>query len=176
MLLIFRVFATLLMALQSQVLFLMLAHSYTSTLRRLFYSTVCSQGRKCFCLFIIQLNPWKPRLSMVQTFINSVLFLKWRRCFLIIGIANILDKLLFLSEKLIMNMISGKIKNFKAITKLSLFLSWSLAREMMKKSQEFNITYHPILDNFKEFNDVSRTKFDENLEFNFSSLLTTGNE
>ena len=46
---------------------------------------------------------------------------------------------------------------------------------MMKKAQEFNITYHPILDNFKEFNDVSRTIFDENLEFNFSSLLTTGN-
>ena len=45
----------------------------------------------------------------------------------------------------------------------------------MKKAQEFNITYHPILDNFKEFNDVSRTKFDENLEFKFSSLLSTGN-
>ena len=114
--LIFRVYATLLTALPSQVLSLMLAHSYTSTLQRLFYSTVCSQGRKCFCLFIIQLNPWKPRLSMVPTFINSVLFLKWRRCSLIIGIVNLVVKLLFLSEKLIMNMISGKIKNFKIIS------------------------------------------------------------
>ena len=45
---------------------------------------------------------------------------------------------------------------------------------MLKKAKELNITYHPILDNFKEFDDIPRTEFDESLEFNFSSSLTTG--
>ena len=43
----------------------------------------------------------------------------------------------------------------------------------MKKALEFNVTYHPILDNFIEFDDVPRIQFDESLEFNFSSLLAT---
>ena len=46
---------------------------------------------------------------------------------------------------------------------------------MLKKAKELNITYHPILENFNEFDDVPRTEFDESLEFNFSSSLTTGN-
>ena len=45
---------------------------------------------------------------------------------------------------------------------------------MLKKAQELNITYHPILDHFKEFDDIPRTEIDETLEFNFSSSLTTG--
>ena len=44
---------------------------------------------------------------------------------------------------------------------------------MMKKALEFNVTYHPILDNFIEFDDIPRIQFDESLEFNLSSLLAT---
>ena len=51
---------------------------------------------------------------------------------------------------------------------------FSLAQEMTKKARELNITYHPILDNFHEFDDVPRTDFNESLKFNFASSLTTG--
>ena len=68
----FRVYATSLIALLYQILFLMSARSFTSTLARHFYSTVCSLDRRCFCPFIIQLSPWKLKLLMEQTYINSV--------------------------------------------------------------------------------------------------------
>ena len=51
---------------------------------------------------------------------------------------------------------------------------FSLAQEMTKKARELNITYHPILDNFHEFDDVPRTDFNESMKFNFASSLTTG--
>ena len=47
---------------------------------------------------------------------------------------------------------------------------------MMKKAQEINITYHPFLDNFPEFDDVPRTKFNESLKFVLASALSTGLE
>ena len=72
-----------------------------------------------------------------------------------------------------MNMISGRFKNKDRSKKAIKPLSRSLAREMMKKALEFNVTYHPILDNFIEFDDVPGVQFDESLEFNFSSLLAT---
>ena len=46
---------------------------------------------------------------------------------------------------------------------------------MMKKAaQELNITYHPILDNFHEFDNLPRTLFNESLKFYFASFLMTG--
>ena len=45
---------------------------------------------------------------------------------------------------------------------------------MMKKAQELNITYHPILDNFHEFDDVPRTEFNESLKFYLARSLTSG--
>ena len=50
----------------------------------------------------------------------------------------------------------------------------SLVREMMKKAQELNITYHPFLDNFPEFDDVPRTEFNESLKFVLASALSSG--
>ena len=47
---------------------------------------------------------------------------------------------------------------------------------MMKKAQELNITYHPFLDNFPEFDDVPRTEFNESLKFVLASALSTGLE
>ena len=47
---------------------------------------------------------------------------------------------------------------------------------MMKKAQEFNITYHPFLDNFPEFDGVPRTEFNESLKFVLASALSTGRE
>ena len=45
---------------------------------------------------------------------------------------------------------------------------------MRKKAQELNITYHPILDNFHEFDDLPRTVFNESLKFYFAASITTG--
>ena len=45
---------------------------------------------------------------------------------------------------------------------------------MMKKAQELNITYHPILENFNEFNDVPRAKFNESLKFPFVQSIIAG--
>ena len=44
---------------------------------------------------------------------------------------------------------------------------------MMKNAQELNITYHPFLDNFYEFDDVPRTEFNESLKFVLASALAT---
>ena len=49
----------------------------------------------------------------------------------------------------------------------------SLLKEMMKNAQELNITYHPFLDNFYEFDDVPRTEFNESLKFVLASALAT---
>ena len=45
---------------------------------------------------------------------------------------------------------------------------------MKKAAQELNITYHPILDNFHEFDNVPRTVFNESLKFYFAGSLMTG--
>ena len=47
---------------------------------------------------------------------------------------------------------------------------------MKKAKKEYNVTYHPILDNFNEFDDVPRTEFDEKLEFTFHYLISTSTE
>ena len=51
---------------------------------------------------------------------------------------------------------------------------FSLAQEMTKKARELNITYHPILDNFHEFDDVPRTEFNQSLKFHLSPMIFTG--
>ena len=43
----------------------------------------------------------------------------------------------------------------------------------MKKAEEMNITYHPVLDNFHEFDDVPRTEFNKSLKFDFTGNLAT---
>ena len=45
---------------------------------------------------------------------------------------------------------------------------------MKKAAQELNITYHPILDNFHEFDNLPRTVFNESLKFYFAGSLMTG--
>ena len=45
---------------------------------------------------------------------------------------------------------------------------------MMKTAQELNITYHPFLDNFPQFDDVPRTEFNESLKFVLASALSSG--
>ena len=56
----------------------------------------------------------------------------------------------------------------------SLLFCFSLSQEMMNKAQEINITYHPILDNFHEFDDVPRTTFNESLKLYFAQSLRSG--
>ena len=76
-------------------------------------------------------------------------------------------------------MISGKLRNsnkqqmYNAM-QCNHILLFSLAHEMRKKAQELNITYHPILDNFLEFDDLPRTVFNESLKFYFAASITTG--
>ena len=73
-------------------------------------------------------------------------------------------------------MIDGKLKDSQGSIQCSAHILFSLAQEMTKKARDLNITYHPILDNFEEFDDVPRTEFNESLKFSFASSLTTGKQ
>ena len=42
-------------------------------------------------------------------------------------------------------------------------------------SSYYNISYHPILDNYPAYDNVTRTTFNEALKFNFAWLIETGN-
>ena len=41
-------------------------------------------------------------------------------------------------------------------------------------SSLYNISYHPILDNYPEYDNIPRTTFNEALNFPFMSLIETG--
>ena len=65
-------------------------------------------------------------------------------------------------------------KKNKCKNKILRHILFSLAQEMMKKAQELNITYHPILENFKKFDNVPRTEFNESLKSLFGFSIQTG--
>ena len=39
---------------------------------------------------------------------------------------------------------------------------------MLNFSSAYNVTYHPILDNYPEYQDVTKTSFDKKFRLNFS--------
>ena len=54
-----------------------------------------------------------------------------------------------------------------------MYFHFSVIEEILKKSKLLNITYHPILDNYQEFDDVPRQVFNEYQKFEFAGLIDT---
>ena len=53
--------------------------------------------------------------------------------------------------------------------------NFSLVQGMMREAALYNITYHPILDNYKEFENVTKVPFNPAFTFPLSQSIELGN-
>ena len=91
-----------------------------------------------------------------------------------------LKGIFFPSDLLIKNMSFGE-SNENMFDDISIYILTrhysfkSVVNKMLDMgSSLYNISYHPILDNYPEYDNIPRTTFNEALKFPFMSLIETG--
>ena len=50
----------------------------------------------------------------------------------------------------------------------------SMISKLLNMAASLNITYHPLLENYPEFHNITKQPFNEDLKFKFSGMIDSG--